>query len=89
MASKRDFKKDVDCVFETVLEECVFTADFFPEKTEKVEKLLDEAIALYNDTRFASKIDEKMSYKKFYTGLLTNYLAKMSDILVKLNEDQK
>ncbi len=32
MANKRDFKKDVDTVFSTVLEECVFTADFFPEK---------------------------------------------------------
>ena len=58
MANKRDFKKDVDNVFETVIEECIFTADFFPEKIEKVEKLIDEAIQLYNDTRFAYKMDE-------------------------------
>ena len=89
MANKRDFKKDVDTVFSTVLEECVFTADFFPEKEEAVEKLIDQAIALYNDTRFAYKMDEKMSYKKFYDGLITNYIAKMSDILTKLNDSQK
>lgn len=89
MASKRDFKKDVDSVFSTVLEECIFTADFFPEKEEKVEKLIDEVIALYNDTRFAYKMDEKMSYKAFYNGLITNYVAKMSDILTQLNESQK
>ena len=89
MASKRDFKKDVDSVFSTVLEECIFTADFFPEKEEKVEKLIDEVVALYNDTRFAYKMDEKMSYKAFYNGLITNYVAKMSDILTQLNESQK
>ncbi|MCQ2959655.1 MAG: hypothetical protein MJ198_05630 [Bacteroidales bacterium] len=89
MANKREFKKDVDCVFETVIEECVFTADFFPEKQELVEKLIDEAIALYNDTRFAYKMDDKMSNKAFYNGLITNYVAKMSDILTKLNESQK
>lgn len=88
MASKRDFKKDVDNVFETVIEECVFTADFFPERVEKVEKLIDEAIQLYNDTRFAYKMDEKMSSKAFYNGLITNYIAKMSDILTKLNEEK-
>lgn len=89
MASKRDFKKDVDTVFATVIEECAFTADFFPEKTEMAEKLIDEAISLYNDTRFAVKLDEKMSYKAFYNGLITNYVAKMSDILSKLNDSQK
>lgn len=88
MANKRDFKKDVDNVFETVVEECVFTADFFPERIEKVEKLIDEAIQLYNDTRFAYKMDEKMSFKAFYNGLITNYIAKMSDILTKLNEEK-
>ncbi len=88
MANKRDFKKDVDNVFETVIEECIFTADFFPEKTEKVEKLIDEAIQLYNDTRFAYKMDEKMSQKAFYNGLITNYIAKMSDILTQLNEEK-
>lgn len=86
MASKRDFKKDVDCVFDTVIEECVFTADFFPEKNELVEELVNEALALYNDTRFAYKMDENMSYKAFYNGLITNYVAKMNDILIKLNE---
>lgn len=88
MASKRDFKKDVDNVFETVIEECVFTADFFPERVEKVEKLIDEAIQLYNDTRFAYKMDEKMTQKAFYNGLITNYVAKMSDILTQLNEEK-
>lgn len=88
MASKRDFKKDVDNVFETVIEECIFTADFFPERTDKVEKLIDEAIQLYNDTRFAYKMDEKMSAKAFYSGLTTNYIAKMSDILTQLNEEK-
>ena len=89
MASKRDFKKDVDAVFATVIEECMFTGDFFPEKSEMVEKLIDEAIALYNDTRFAVKLDEKMSCKAFYNGLITNYVAKMSDILTNLNDAQK
>lgn len=88
MANKRDFKKDVDNVFETVIEECIFTADFFPEKIEKVEKLIDEAIQLYNDTRFAYKMDEKMTQKAFYNGLITNYVAKMSDILTQLNEEK-
>ncbi len=86
MANKRDFKKDVDCVFFTVLEECAFTGDFFPEKKELSEKLMDEAIELYNDTRFAYKMDDKMTFKAFYNGLITNYVAKMSDILSKLNE---
>ncbi|MCQ2606671.1 MAG: hypothetical protein MJ204_09090 [Bacteroidales bacterium] len=86
MANKRQFKKDVDCVFDTVIEECVFTADFFPEKTELVEGLINDALVLYNDTRFAYKMDANMSSKAFYNGLLTNYIAKMNDILVKLNE---
>lgn len=89
MANKRDFKKDVDTVFATVVEECAFTADFFPEKMELAEKLIDEAVALYNDTRYAVKMDEKMSNKAFYSGLINNYIAKMSDILTKLNEAQK
>ena len=89
MAKKRDFKKDVDDIFVTVVDECAFTADFFPEKAEAAENMIDEAVELYNDTRYAYKLDDKISYKKFYDGLFTNYLAKMSDILTRLNDSQK
>ncbi len=86
MANKRDFKKDVDGVFATVIEECLFTADAFPAKKDSVEKIIDEAVLLYQDTRFAYKMDQKMANKAFYNGLMTNYMAKMSEIITKLNE---
>ena len=85
MANKRDFKKEVDGVFATVIEECLFTADAFPAKRDSVDKIIDEAVTLYQDTRFAYKMDEKMSNKAFYNGLMTNYMAKMSEIITKLN----
>ena len=58
-------------------------------KAEAAEKMIDEAVELYNDTRYAYKLDDKISYKKFYDGLITNYLAKMSDILTRLNGSLK
>lgn len=89
MANKRSFKKEIILILELVYEECLFTREFNPDKSEQVNDLIDEAVEYFSFTISAKNIEKDITQKSFYTSLKENYYAKMLNILSKLEELRK
>ncbi|NLK82439.1 MAG: hypothetical protein GX277_09705 [Bacteroidales bacterium] len=81
MANIRTFKKELYMVLEIIAEECLIVRDLHPEKAEKAEKLFEEALELYYETRSKKNTDASKSQKKFYADLRNSYLEGIFAIL--------
>ncbi len=83
----RDFKKDVDYVVGEFVDDCALFLSVNPGKaTEKVEKVVEEAVDLYNDLK--DRANAKIEGKKasFYNGLRKEMLEKTDALYEKLSD---
>lgn len=49
MANKRTLKKQINAVISDVIDECIYIQETQKNKAQPAEKLIDEAVAFYND----------------------------------------
>ncbi|MEN9302876.1 MAG: hypothetical protein RL264_1305 [Bacteroidota bacterium] len=78
MANKRDFKKSVNTLIADVIDECFYIQDNFPKLEAETEKLVEEAIEIYN------KLIGGMRLAKDKKGFraLTNEMEEKAEYLV-------
>lgn len=85
MASVQNLKKDVNYVISDIIEECYIWQLIHEEKqSEKAEKLIDEAIEVFDDL-IARINTKKVENKKLHFKAINQDLeSKASDLINKL-----
>jgi hypothetical protein len=82
MASIRQLKKEVKGMVYDVIEEAYRVQLYSPEKKEKADQLIDEAVAFFNEA--ITKINAADSKKEFQT-LVASFEQKGEDWVDQLN----
>ncbi|HFS67181.1 MAG TPA: hypothetical protein ENK67_03115 [Flavobacteriia bacterium] len=75
MASVKNLKKDLNYIFSDIIEDCYVIQLESPEKVDKAEEVIDEAITAFDD------LIEKVNNKK-----VENRKAHLKDVVVSLEK---
>lgn len=59
----RDIKKEIEYLVGSVIDDCDLYVSMFPQKREEANKIMDEAIDLYNDLLDRANNPDKTSAK--------------------------
>ena len=59
----RDIKKEIEYLVGSVIDDCDLYVNMFPQKKEEANKVMDEAIDLYNDLLDRANNPDKTSAK--------------------------
>ncbi len=86
MASIKDFKKEINYIFGEVIDEVLFKKTLKPEIADaKVEEIIDEAVAAYEDLKEKINQGKKAEDKKaFYKELNKEYEETVNALLDKI-----
>ena len=84
MASIKNLKKDLNYIFSDIIEDCYVVQLENPDKSDKAEEVIDEAITAFDD--FIVKVnDKKVENKKaHYKGIVSELESKVQDLRKKL-----
>jgi len=84
MASIKNLKKDLNYIFSDIIEDCYVVQLENPDKSDKAEEIIDEAITSFDE--FIEKVnDKKVENKKaHYKNIVSNLEAKVQDLRKKL-----
>ena len=86
MASVKNLKKDINYTLGDIIEECYIAQMLAPKSTGKIEKIIDEAIAVFDDLieRMNSKNVENK--KAHFKAIDTELETKANSLVEKLNK---
>ena len=83
----RDIKKDIEYVVSAFLDDCSVFATVKPGVADKeLDRLLDEAIDLYNDLRDKANAKAEGGKRAYYNGLRKELLEKTDALYDKLSQ---
>lgn len=82
----RDIKKDIEYVLSAFVEDCSICAAVNPKADDKkIQKLFEEAIALYNELRDKVNVKVEGSKKAYYANLRKEILEETDALYEKLS----
>ena len=81
----RVFKKDIEFFIGEFIEDCELFIILNPHKnSEKIDKIVDEAVDLYNELKYKAAHPEG-NKRAFYTGLTKAMFEKLDELSEKLS----
>lgn len=82
----RDIKKDIEYVIGAFIDDCTMFGALHPEaNTDDLEKLLNEAINLYNDLRDRVNSKAEKRNAAYFRAIRKDLLEKTNDLYEKLS----
>lgn len=86
----RDIKKDIECVLGAFIEDCTVVAAVNGGVADKkLEKLMDQAIDLYNELRDKASAKVEGPKKAYFNALRKEILVKTDELYKKLSDAVK
>lgn len=84
MASIKNLKKDLNYIFSDIIEDCYEVQLENPEKSDKAEEIIDEAITAFDD--LVEKVNEKnvKDKKVHFKNIVADLQKKVQELQKKL-----
>lgn len=84
MASIKNLKKDLNYIFSDLIEDCYVVQLENPEKSDKAEEIIDEAITAFDD--LVEKVNEKnvKDKKVHFKNIFADLQKKVQELQKKL-----
>jgi hypothetical protein len=85
MASIKNLKKDLNYIFSDIIEDCYLVQLENPEKSDKAEEIIDEAITSFDD--LVEKVNNKKveNKKEHFKGIVSELENKVQDLRKKID----